>query len=370
MLAERPDFLNNDFLTARIMGPSIVTIGGGTGMSTMLRGLKNCTENLTAIVAMSDDGGSTGLLRQDLGMLPPGDVRNCILALSNTEPLMQELLNYRFKDGGLTGQCFGNLFLAALDGISPSFDSAVGAMCKVLAITGRVLPVTTENVYLEAEFENGAVVLGESKIFQQKKKEKCRIKQVRLTKENPEPLPEALKAIRNADMIVLGPGSLYTSIIPNLLVGGIADAICESSALKVYVMNVMTQEGETEGYTAYDHINALHKHTCERIFDVCLVNTERFPYWMLEKYKTESAEPIRIDYDRLQESGVEVIERRLVGDNAELARHDPESLSRELMLLHLSKHRRAGLFADFDRLVISRLFDVDTGLGSRGMGNY
>ena len=198
-------------------GPKIVAIGGGTGLSTMLRGLKRHTNNLTAIVTVADDGGGSGVLRQELGMLPPGDVRNCLEALANVEPVMGELLHYRFAEGSLKGQSFGNLFLAALNGISGSFDQAVSLMSQVLAITGRVLPVTTANVQLEAEFENGAKVLGESKIFYCKKREDCRIRRVRLLPQRPPALAPALEAISEADMIILGPGSLYTSIIPNLL---------------------------------------------------------------------------------------------------------------------------------------------------------
>ena len=189
-------------------GPRIVAIGGGTGLSTMLRGLKRHTNNLTAIVTVADDGGGSGVLRQELGMLPPGDIRNCLEALANVEPLMSELLHYRFTEGSLRGQSFGNLFLAALNGISGSFDQAVSRMSQVLAITGTVLPVTTTDVQLEAEFENGARVLGESKIFYCKKREDCRIRRVRLLPERPPALKPAIEAIEAADMILLGPGSL------------------------------------------------------------------------------------------------------------------------------------------------------------------
>ena len=220
------------YRAARKHGPRIAVIGGGHGLSNMLRGLKEYTENLSAIVTVADDGGGSGTLRQDLGMPPPGDIRNCLAALANTEPLMNQLMDYRFQDGSLAGQSFGNLFLAALNGICPSFDAAVRSMSGVLAITGQVLPVTTADVQLEAEFENGASVIGESKISYCKKKENCRITKVRLLPGHPKALPEALEAIAEADMIVLGPGSLYTSIIPNLLVDGIVEAIEMSSALK------------------------------------------------------------------------------------------------------------------------------------------
>ena len=230
-------------------GPKIAAIGGGTGLSTMLRGLKQYTRNLTAIVTVADDGGGSGMLREDLGMPPPGDIRHCMEALANVEPVMGELLSYRFpKDSGsLGGQSFGNLILAALNGISPSFDQAVARMSEVLAITGRVLPVTNEDVRLEATFENGTSVVGESKISRFKKEQDCRIRKVRLLPEHPPALPETLRAIREADLILLGPGSLYTSVIPNLLVDGVAEAIRASDALKIYICNIMTQDGETEG---------------------------------------------------------------------------------------------------------------------------
>jgi uncharacterized cofD-like protein len=252
--------------------PAVACIGGGTGLSTMLRGIKAFTPNITAIVTVADDGGGSGVLRDELGMLPPGDIRNCIEALSNTEPTMEKLLAYRFEEGRLKGQSFGNLFLAALNGISGSFDEAVAKMCEVLAITGRVLPVTNENVQIEATLADGGVVVGESKIGDAKTAHGCRIESVRLVPERPAALPESLEAILEADMIILGPGSLYTSVIPNLLVNGISEAIRSSNALKLYVCNIMTQDGETEDYTVSDHIEALFHHGGGKLFDMCLVN--------------------------------------------------------------------------------------------------
>ncbi|MDR0405966.1 MAG: YvcK family protein, partial [Clostridiales bacterium] len=214
--------------------PKIVALGGGTGLSTMLRGLKKFTPDLTAVVTVADDGGGSGVLRQDLGMLPPGDIRNCIVALAQTEPLMTKLLQYRFDEGCLAGQCFGNLFLAAMYGISKNFEQAVQRVSDVLRVTGRVLPVTVDDVHIEAELESGEIVIGESKISRALSDGKGRIKTVRLVPSDAEPLGDALREIEQADIIVLGPGSLYTSIIPNLIVRGVADAVMKSGALKIY----------------------------------------------------------------------------------------------------------------------------------------
>ena len=223
--------------------PRIVAIGGGHGLSTMLRGLKRYSRDITAIVTMADDGGGSGMLRQDLGMLPPGDARDCVLALANTEPVMEQLMTYRFQEGSLEGQNFGNLLLAALNGICGSFAEAVRQMGQVLAITGRVLPVTEENIHLQAQFEDGSTVFGESAIFYHKKDTRKRIQRVVLTPEHPQAFPESLDAIARADLILIGPGSLYTSIIPNFLVSGITEAVAQSGAYKLMVMNLMTQEG-------------------------------------------------------------------------------------------------------------------------------
>ena len=323
-----------------MQGPKICAIGGGHGLSNMLRGLEYYAENLSAVVTVADDGGGSGMLRQDLGMPPPGDIRNCLEALANTEPLMSELMHYRFTDGSLAGQSFGNLFLAALNGISPTFDTAVRRMSEVLAITGRVLPVTTADVQLEAEFENGSSVIGESKIFYCKKKEDCRITRVRLLPEHPQALPEAVRAIEEADMIVLGPGSLYTSIIPNLLVEGIVDAIRRSRALKVYVCNVMTQEGETEGCTAGDHIAALFQHSAPGLFDLCLVNSSPIPASVAARYAEEGAEPMQCDLERCRELGVEIIRRPVATVDGGYVRHHSDALARELMLLHAERSVR------------------------------
>ena len=321
-------------------GPRVVAIGGGTGLSTLLRGLKLYTKHITAIVTMSDDGGGSGMLRHDLGMLPPGDIRNCLEALANCEPMMSQLMHYRFTDGTLAGQSFGNLFLAALDGIMPSFDAAVASLSAVLAITGRVLPVTNENVQLEATFENGVKVIGESSIGTAKKEQQCRISQIRLVPEHPKALPAALTAISEADMIILAPGSLYTSIIPNLLVDGIVDAIARSGALKVYVCNVMTQPGETEGYTVSDHIRALFKHSRPELFQICLVNSMPIPPLVAQNYANEGAEVMLCDQSACEALGVEIVSRPVSTVDSGHVRHNPGHLARELMNLHAKRSIR------------------------------
>ena len=318
-------------------GAKVVAIGGGTGLSTMLRGLKLYTKQLTAIVTVADDGGGSGVLRQDLGMPPPGDIRHCMEALANVEPLMAQLLQYRFREGGLAGQSFGNLILAALNGIMPSFDQAVEGMSQVLAITGRILPVTNENVLLEAEFENGNTVLGESRICQFKKEQDCRIRRVRLLPENPPALQAAIEAIAEAEMIIFAPGSLYTSIIPNLLVDGIVDAVRRSDALKVYACNIMTEPGETEGYTVSDHVRALFHHSYPGLFNLCLTNSGSIPQGVLQRYQQEGAEAIFCDREACEALGVEIVSRPVATVENGFVRHNPGHLARELMSLHAER---------------------------------
>ena len=315
-------------------GPRIVAIGGGTGLSNMLRGLKSKTRNITAVVTVADDGGGSGMLRQDLGMPPPGDIRNCLQALANVEPIMEKLLAYRFQEGTLAGQSFGNLFLAALNGIAPSFDRAVTMMSQVLAITGQVLPVTNENVQLEAQFENGTRVVGESKISAFKKEQDCRIESVRLLPEHPKALPEAVRAIGEAELILLGPGSLYTSVIPNLLVDGIADAVRASDALKIYICNIMTQDGETEGMTASDHVKALLDHSGPGLVDLCLCNSAPVRPGLVERYREEDAAPIVVDRAAIEALGVGAVTRPLASETLNYARHSFARLAEAVMELY------------------------------------
>jgi uncharacterized cofD-like protein len=318
-------------------GPKIVAVGGGTGLSTMLRGLKKYTRNLTAIVTVADDGGGSGMLRRDMGILPPGDIRHCMEALANTEPIMEKLLTYRFSEGVLTGQSFGNLILAALNGVTGSFEEAVSQMSQVLAITGRVIPVTGADVQLEAVFENGARVVGESKIYACKKEQDCRIAHVSLIPARPAPLPAALEAIGEADLIVLGPGSLYTSVIPNLLVDGVAQAIAEASATKLYICNIMTQEGETEGYTAADHLEALRTHGGRNIVDMCLANSAPVSPELVEKYRCEDAAPLVVDRERIADMGLDLVERPVAAEQGNLARHDPDKLANAILDIYRNR---------------------------------
>lgn len=315
----------------------IVVIGGGTGLSTLLRGLKEYSSNLTAIVTVADDGGGSGILRQDLGMLPPGDIRNCILALADTEPVMEKLLQYRFTEGMLKGQSFGNLFLAAMNGISESFEEAVKKMSDVLAVTGRVLPVTLQDVKLCAELEDGYIVKGESKIGEHNTFHKGKIKSVYLEPLLIKPSQEAIESILDADMVVLGPGSLYTSIIPNLLVPGIVDAIKKSKAVKVYVCNVMTQPGETENYTVWDHVKAIEKHSYKGLIEYCIVNSAQIPDELKKKYEEDGAAAVAIDADVLERYGINVIYDDFVCINNNYIRHDTKRLAKTIMELWETK---------------------------------
>ncbi len=315
-------------------GPAIVAIGGGHGLSAILRGLKNVTDDLTAIVTVADDGGGSGTLREELGMPPPGDIRNCMEALADEESLMRTLLAYRYPEGRLAGQAFGNLLLAALDGISPSFDQAVAQMSQVLAIRGTILPVTNENIQLEAVFENGTRICGESKIFAFKKQQNCGIHHVRLIPEHPPALPAALEALARADIILLGPGSLYTSVIPNLLVDGISQAIEDSAALKIYICNIMTQDGETEGMTASEHLAALLEHGGAELVDLCLCNSAPLSGEMLQRYRQEDAVPLVVDRQELEILGAEVVCRPLTEDQKDFARHSGDKVAQAVLELY------------------------------------
>ena len=255
-------------------GPRIAAIGGGTGLSTFLRGIKERTSNVTGVVTVSDDGGSSGRLRHELGILPPGDIRNCIVALAEAEPLMKELFEYRFTEGnGLAGHSFGNLFIAAMSGVTGNFEQAVSESSRVLKVTGRIVPSTLVDVRLTADMADGSVVQGETNIAASPK----RIRDVQMSPANPEAFDAATNAIRDAELTVIGPGSLYTSLIPNLLIPGIAHALIESEEPVVYVCNIATQPGETDGYTIRDHLEAIDRHLPGIGIDYVVANSNMSP---------------------------------------------------------------------------------------------
>jgi uncharacterized cofD-like protein len=310
--------------------PKMVIIGGGTGLPVLLRGLKHHDIDITAIVTVADDGGSSGRLRDELRIPPPGDVRNVLAALSDVEPLIVELFQHRFRNGnGLSGHSLGNLILAALTSITGDFVKAIREMSKVLNVHGQVLPAANKSVVLHAEMEDGAVVSGESKIPYSGKK----IKRVFLTPEDIEPLPETIEAIRQADLIVVGPGSLYTSILPNLLVPKIGQEVCQAKAKKVYICNIMTQAGETLHYTVSDHVKALHDHMECFFLDVVIVNSGQIPEHIQQRYAQELAEPVQDDSDRLAELGIEVIRDHIVSYEDQVIRHDTKKVASLLLSL-------------------------------------
>ena len=309
----------------------VVVIGGGTGLSTMLRGLKKYTSHITAIVTVGDDGGGSGKIREDLGMLPPGDIRNCILALADTEPLMEDLLQYRFTEGSLKGQCFGNLFLAAMAGISENFEDAVQKMSSVLAVKGKVLPVTLDDMKLVAELENGEIIEGESKIPSEVIVRKTSIKKLAIKPIDAKPLEEAIKSINGADVIIMGPGSLYTSIIPNLLVKGIPEAICKSPAKKVYISNVMTQPGETDGFKVSNHLKVLMDYGVAENIDYVIANNGIIPPDIKEKYGKENAELVVLDYENINNLNVKIIEADLIKITKRYVKHNAEKLAELIM---------------------------------------
>jgi uncharacterized cofD-like protein len=306
--------------------PKVVVIGGGTGLSVMLRGLKEKPLDLTAIVTVADDGGSSGILRQELHIPPPGDIRNVLMALANVEPLLSRLLRYRFPAGsGLAGHSLGNLMLAAMTDIAGDFVSGVRELSQVLAVRGRVLPAAAQGTVLKAVMEDGSVVVGESQI----PKARGKIRRVMIEPAGVEPLPEAVEAIREADCILIGPGSLYTSIMPNLLVRGLAEAVVASDALKLFICNVMTQPGETDGYTVSDHLDAIEAHVGAPLFHGVIVNNGEIPPDVLAKYAEEGSTAVVCDEEKLKARGIRVIADRLVKVQTYL-RHDAVKLSHHI----------------------------------------
>lgn len=307
-------------------GPRVVAIGGGTGLPVLLRGLKTATSRITAIVTVTDDGGSSGRLRGELGILPPGDIRNCLVALADTEPLVERLFQHRFSRGSLAGHSFGNLFIGAMTEVLGDFQGAIRAASQVLRVRGQVLPSTLENIQVGALLADGSRVQGETSITAAGQP----IRRVYLTPPGAEPVPEALEALAQADLVVLGPGSLYTSIIPNLLVEGLAGAIRDARAPRVYVVNIMTQPGETDGYTAADHLRAIVEHAGPGLVDRVLVHGGAIHPERVARYRGQGAEPVQVDREALLALGVAVEEAPLV-NAVGLIRHDPAGLVAALL---------------------------------------
>lgn len=320
-------------------GPKIVAIGGGTGLSTLLRGMKLYSNNITAIVTVADDGGSSGRLRREMGVLPPGDIRNCLSALAAEEQLLTELFKYRFQAGnGLNGHSFGNLFLTAMSEITGDLETAVVESSKVLAIRGRVLPATLNDMRLWAQMEDGRIIEGESNIPEAK----GRIKQIGCFPRYPRALPAAIEAIKQADFLIIGPGSLYTSVIPNLLVPEIRQAIRQTTVPRIYVCNIMTQPGETDNYTVGDHIMAIDKACGQKLFDAVLVQKHLPSPQSLQRYAQEKSHPVYVDRERINQ-----LERGIVFANVMdedlitgYVRHNSEKLARVLMRWYTGKWRK------------------------------
>ena len=316
----------------------IVSIGGGTGLSALLQGLKQVTAtiDITAVVTVTDDGGSSGRLRRDFSVLPPGDIRSCMVALSEDGALLSKLFQYRFTSGtGLKGHSFGNLFLTALAHVSGDFALAVKQSSEVLKIRGHIFPSTSENVQLEAVLEDGSLVTGETKIS----KSRRHISTIRLLPRHCKPLPETLDAIAAADLITLGPGSLFTSVIPNLLVAGIPEAIRASRATKAYFVNLMWQPGETIRFRASDHIRAIHQHAGGKLIDTAVVNCSPIRPAMRRRYAREMAEPVENDLDTIKAMGLRIVKAELL-QQSEVVRHDPRRVANVALKLVRENRRR------------------------------
>jgi len=327
----------------------IVALGGGTGLSTVLRGLKEYVAerkkekarqpigDLAAVVTVTDDGGSSGRLRREYRVLPPGDIRNCMVALSKDEHLLGQLFQYRFPAGrGLAGHSFGNLFLTALTNVTGDFPKAVQVSARVLAIRGRIFPSTDQNVTLEAELEDGTRVAGETSISRSRKA----IRRVRLVPRRVQPVPEVLAAIRGADLILVGPGSLYTSIIPNLLIQQVVEAIAHSRATCVYIANLMTQPGETQHYSVADHVRAIYEHTRKGLFDFVVVNRKPVAPRLLRRYGAQGAEPVDPSFADLERMGLGCVTGDILQQDG-VIRHDQRRLARLLLDRFITRRSHA-----------------------------
>ena len=309
-------------------GPKIVTIGGGTGLSVLLSGLKEFTSNITAIVTVADDGGSSGRLRQEFDILPPGDIRNCLVALADAPALMRNLFQFRFNTNSeLSGHSFGNLFITVMTQLTGDFEKAIKEISKVLALRGQVIPSSLHSVVLVAQHKDGTVTEGENRI----PKTHRPINRVSLKPERPEATPDAIKAIKEAQLIILGPGSLYTSIIPNLLIKEITEAIVSSNATKVYVCNAMTQPGETDGYSASDHLKTLIAHSHPRVLDYCVVNIGEVPREVLQRYAQDNSYLVVNDRKKIENMGYRVIEEDFGIVESDVIRHEPLKLAKTIL---------------------------------------
>ncbi len=348
-ILDMEDDRNNDVLLENLYrrrklnrGPRIVAVGGGTGLSMLLSGVKNITNNLTAVVTVGDDGGSSGRLRESMGILPPGDIRHCITALADDEDLVNKLFKYRFDNGeGLEGHSFGNLFITALCAITGDMVSAVRASSNVLSIRGRVLPSTLDDMKLVAEMEDGRIIHGESTIPEAHGK----IKQLYTEPANCKALEDVIQAIRGAELIILGPGSLYTSVIPNLLIKEISEEIAKSKAKKIYVCNIMTQPGETDNYTVSDHLKALIKHAgSNKIVDAVLVNNY-LPENMADKYQKSGSYPVKIDTQEIRKMGIKIVAKKLIENSKEgLVRHSSNRVARAVYYWFRKQQKKSSGF--------------------------
>lgn len=309
-------------------GPRIVVVGGGTGLSTLLRGLKHYSANITAIVTVADDGGSSGRLRREMGGIPPGDIRNCLTALADEEKLLTELFQYRFENGtGLSGHSFGNLFLSAMNEITGDWEQAIAASSQVLAIRGRVLPATLSDVKLWANLSDGRYIEGESNIT----KARGNIDEIGCWPENPPALPQAVEAIKEADYIIVGPGSLYTSIIPNFLVPELVDAIAARQVPRIYICNIMSEPGETQGYTVSKHVEAIDRSCGHYLFDAVLVQKRLPSESVINRYLKEGSTPVILDRKAVTDSGRRIVIANIMNEENHTVRHDPDRLAKVLV---------------------------------------
>ncbi len=326
-------------------GPAITVVGGGTGLSTLLRGMKFLTGNCTAVVSVGDDGGSSGRLRHELGIIPPGDLRKCLVAMADSEPLMERVMQYRFEgDSYLSGHSLGNLFLAAIAETEGGMEEGLDAASQILKVRGRIIPSTLHNIQLAADMTDGTFVLGQAEIAQAHKTVQC----LRMVPENVPATKSAVEAIRQADILVLGPGSLYTSVICNLLVPEIREAVLESKATKIYVCNVMTQPGETDGFGAFEHVKTLTDYAGKPFLDYVIVNSEEISDELRTLYRAKGQEPVSPDIEKIEQMGIKAIPAKLVS-RSDMVRHDPQKLARAIMSLayRLRLFGRGFVFFDY-----------------------